>query len=682
MASSSETMETGSESQSLSSLLRCTLRTFVDAIHDDQLQFHKSRGEIATEIWPILEFMKNVVQHAWIRKSSDTHNLLLILAVASRDQRLRPVFGGYFDSNPNSQDSILACVLDSVVQDCGGADDPKVLDNALRFVSNCVADNNHNRKLALQKGAIKTLLRLAKERRSVDFIIPALYNLCVEYDDPDAMPDAGDATASKANPAQLALAHADTENGAVRALLEMLTGVGVEIADRKPLLAALVEMVSLTAPEDLLCIGVKPEMDSADRFTAIHKAIIWLLGTEAHDLSCHDGDSAVSICTALLNVLTAQEAKEILVSTRFLQRLVDLDHIIGSHAQGLLGDGEEEETLASIQQCRRVLLREFYTLSGLSEFAKSYTVDSDFMQVCIERPRHSKFWSYDPNPRAPSVAIAYTVLANATTSEEVAVKLVHTYRVQEPLQAVVSDLDDADALYPALGFLSRLALPSANKQEIVNSGMLDALRRFLRTPKRENALDWKPAIRIEALTTIRRLISGQIGILTLLNQDSDLGCYWKDILVLFTAYKDASTKIEIGRLFVEHFRTVSSAQDQLAPQSKLYEQMINQNNLADPIAFLAREGTNSGAKAEGWFGLGLMTFWPQSRAQVLKVMQTSTMLEEVGKVTETVRSSERASADNLKLVLSRLDLDQSTTDIDRHAREVFTSAKQKLGLDT
>lgn len=258
--------------------------------------------------------------------------------------------------------------------------------------------------------------------------------------------------------------------------------------------------------------------------------------------------------------------------------------------------------------------------------------------------------------------------------------LIHTYHVHEPLQAILRDLDDADTIYPALGLLSRLSLPSANKQEIANCGMLDVVRRFLSGPREQYPIDWKPALRIEALTMLRRLISGQVGILTYLHEDSDLGSYIRDILDFFTTCKDSATKVEIGRLCVEHFRTISATQDHLDPRPKLSEQILNQDNLTEPIAFLACEGQSPGAKAEGWFGLGLMTFWSKTRAQVFELMKSPRMVEEVGKVADAVASTDRASADNLKLVLSKLDLDQSTTDMDRHTREVFALAKQKLGL--
>ena len=680
-AGSPKAMEASSDPQGLSILLRDTLRAFLEVVRDERLQSYKTRGEAGIGVWPTLHFMRDLLRQAWTLKSNDTQELLVVLSVASRDQKLRSLFGGYFDQTSRPQDSILAYVLDPIIRDHCGARDSEVLQNALRLVSNCVADSNHNRKLALQKNAIKILLRLGRQRKSIDFVIPVLYNLCVEYDDPVEQVEQGTPVASKANPAQLKLAHSDTENAAIKTLLDMLSGTSMENDDRQTLLAALIEMAALTAPEDLVCIGVTPEMDSVTRWETLYRGTRWLFGHQARALASHSGDAAVSICKALLNLLALQEAKEILISERLLQNLAEMSHIVDAKAQELLGDDEEAETLANLQRCEKALLREFYTLSGMPEFAKMYTIDDDFIQLCIERPQNPELWTHHPHPFMPTMAIAYTVLANITIFEEVAFQLVHGYRVHETLQAVLRDFDTVDALYPALGFSSRLALPSANKQEMVNCGMLDAIRRFLGAPNRRDPKHWTPALRVEALTVLRRLISGQFETLTILHQGSDSGCYWRDVLDLFTACNDTSTKIEVGRLFVEHFRTISAAQDQLSHQSKLYDQTMNQNNLAEPIAFLACEGASPGAKAEGWFGLGLMTFWTQPRAHVLRVMQNTRMLEEIDKVSSMVDASNRPCVDNLRLVLSKLDLDQGVVDVSKHAREVFASAKQKLGLD-
>lgn len=77
-----------------------------------------------------------------------------------------------------------------------------------------------------------------------------------------------------------------------------------------------------------------------------------------------------------------------------------------------------------------------------------------------------------------------------------------------------------------------------------------------------------------------------------------------------------------------------------------------------------------------------MMFWTQTRAQVLRTMQTTRMLEEIGKVADGDASSDRAGADNLKMILGRLDFEECAADVDRQARDVFAAAKRKLGLST
>ena len=680
-----DTMVLKSETEILADLLRETLNKLSGALHDEQLEFLKHQVNATTGPQTMLASMKNIIQQAWMRNSADTSKLLLVLAVASRDQVLRPVFGGYIDRCSSPDESILGYVLDKVLPQHKLRDDPDVLENALKLVSNCVADTNCNRKLALEKNAIKDLVRLAKEGRSVDFIIPAIYNLCVDYEDPGRSMEAGEFVALRANLVQAELARSDPDYGVIQALFDMSTGVSACFDQRKPLLAGLIEMVSLTAQEDLLCIGISPEMSSQARRNAIIQTILMFLGSRSVILTSYDGDTAVSICNAFLNLLAAPEVKQVLVSERQLQAFASFCHRISTYGWEMLSEDGEEETFMNLQQCEKALLQEFYVLSGLPEFAAAYTLDADtpgseFIHTCIDRPRNKDFSTQSAAPAEPSIAIAYTVLANITNSEDTAIELVHKYRAHEPLETVLRDCDNVDIVYPALGLLSRLSLPSTNKQEIVKANMLDAIRRFLRKTSQEYPIDWKPAVRIEALTSLRRLITGQVGILTSLQEHLHSGWYMQDILELFLDCNDSAVKIEVGRFCVECFRTISSTQDQSALLSRLSEQTINQVNLAEPIAFLACEGPNPGAKAEGWFGLGLMTFWEKTRTQVLELLKTPKMVEEVSKVVNAVSPGDRASADNLKLVLSKLDFDTQTTDGERHTQELFASAKQKLGL--
>ena len=404
-----DTMVLKSETEILADLLRETLNKLSGALHDEQLEFLKHQVNATTGPQTMLASMKNIIQQAWMRNSADTSKLLQVLAVASRDQVLRPVFGGYIDRSSTPEESILGYVLDKVLSQHNLRDDPDVLENALRLVSNCVADTNCNRKLALEKNAIKDLVRLAKEGRSVDFIIPAMYNLCVEYEDPGRSMEAGEYVAPRANLVQAELARSDPDYGVIQALFDMSTGVSACSDQRKPLLAGLIEMVSLTAQEDLFCIGISPEMNSQARRNSIIQTILMFLGSRSVVLTSYDGDTAVSICKAFLNLLAAPELKQVLVSERQLQLFASFCHRISTYRWELLDEDGEEETLVSLQQCEKALLQEFYVLSGLPEFPAAYTLDSDtpgsgFIHACIDRPRYKDFSTQSTAPAEPSTA--------------------------------------------------------------------------------------------------------------------------------------------------------------------------------------------------------------------------------------------------------------------------------------
>ena len=90
-----------------------------------------------------------------------------------------------FNSGPNGS---TTCVLEAAVLVLSQADIDSVAVNTarpiLRLIANCCADNNTNRSLIINTSGIHTLQNLIKKTTEVDVLLPTLYNVCVDYDEP------------------------------------------------------------------------------------------------------------------------------------------------------------------------------------------------------------------------------------------------------------------------------------------------------------------------------------------------------------------------------------------------------------------------------------------------------------------------------------------------------------------
>jgi hypothetical protein len=82
----------------------------------------------------------------------------------------------------SSPDSVLE-VARRVVLDFSAVPREQLRD-ALRIIANTCADNNANRSIIVNRDGIGALLELLRNRKECDLVIPVLYNVCVDYDEP------------------------------------------------------------------------------------------------------------------------------------------------------------------------------------------------------------------------------------------------------------------------------------------------------------------------------------------------------------------------------------------------------------------------------------------------------------------------------------------------------------------
>ena len=107
--------------------------------------------------------------------------------------------------------------------------------------------SEENREVVVDRKGVAYMLKLAERQVEPDFVIPALYNVCVEdeevHEDPEILPKLEQAAApTYAEAARAQLGVLPTGQSSIGILLDLYSSLRNE--DRRPILAELVDMAS------------------------------------------------------------------------------------------------------------------------------------------------------------------------------------------------------------------------------------------------------------------------------------------------------------------------------------------------------------------------------------------------------------------------------------------------------
>lgn len=154
-------------------------------------------GGIATATKALANYFARVVH----RQSSHGPTLCTLLANTTRDVPFwRPLFGLNTRSDVEQNRSQMAgdasprldsdgpdCVLEvarRVLTRPWNESSSQLFRSALRLIANCCADNNLNRSVIVRRGGVELMMHLARWRRECDLLIPTLFNVCIDFDEP------------------------------------------------------------------------------------------------------------------------------------------------------------------------------------------------------------------------------------------------------------------------------------------------------------------------------------------------------------------------------------------------------------------------------------------------------------------------------------------------------------------
>ena len=543
-----------------------------------------------------------------------TTAILVALAEATREVPFwRPLFGlevkpAYLPNvHQLKRDRPPDCILDVARRIVSGQlreASSEQMRCALRVMANCCADNNVNRSILVNRDAVEDLLELLKDKKECDLVIPTLYNVCVDYDwlgidgcnDKPLLPDQQMSTKKDAGLSVVALTAAEWRLGSywfmyngAKTSFEIL----LEAKDHAPscmgTLADLVELasrVALQSPDNFVREADGDEI--CDHTVDTTADVLRSLLTSGAELAKEDIDCRVSICQAVINILSQHESYyPTLVGIN--DALLNLIHLPYNSKSGAVSD-EEEQTL---EPYRQAILQLIYKISAVEAYTQMFEINFNLIHewinvlntflpgvlspsrrvvrhessATVESPQGNEFQDNSPAPQP--LASACVLLANSITTTDRARKLLKSSAIATCLPQLFITASDPEVLLPAIDLATRLALTREGQDAMQTemAHMIPALACILHKRTAEVDLIGLEVQR-NAIALARLLIKGSskhIWNLTLqpayaderytnpsLEKCSPLP---KELYDLCERTNDAQTKVEAGKFFVEALRT-------------------------------------------------------------------------------------------------------------------------------
>jgi hypothetical protein len=446
--------------------------------------------------------------------------------------------------------------------------------SALRLMANCCADDDVNRSVVVRRGGVEALMGMADERQECDLVIPTLYNVCVDYDEPAVdgqgkilgpplllrQQQTNSESAPILNAAEQRLGmfwNPDSQRTSVEILVEMAPHVPHHLWGT---LADLVEMASRVA-----LYGLHALCQSREGYVipTVATDVVDALTSRGFDIAAQTG-CGVSICQAVLNVFSQKQCHEaVLTVDGGLWRLIHLPYACQ--------DDDDDDDAGELPPYRKEFLKLVYEISGVEDYAEHVTPNSRLIRDCVESlgnddgsggGGHTRGGT--PSPQTALSASMCVLVANAVTSTERAAQLTQTTPIASAIQNLLARSSDPEILVPAIDLTTRLALCREGQDGLHSAKMMAVIPRHLLVMTGD--VDAKGVeVRRDTVTLARLMIKGRpewLSDLAWVDARHDDQSTIAAVMSLFHRTNDARTKTEIGRFCVEVLRTYFSTTPQ------------------------------------------------------------------------------------------------------------------------
>ncbi|KIW34013.1 uncharacterized protein PV07_00815 [Cladophialophora immunda] len=545
--------------------------------------------------------------------------------------------------------------------------------SALRIIANCCADNNINRSVIIERGGIETMLGMVRQGRECDLVIPTLYNVCVDYDEPARNAEGEPWASLQERAARGEEVDSNTAVNAAEQRLGTYWSPHERVTSFEILLKAKDSgQVSLGTLADLVEMASRVALCGTDNF--VHKAngnapgalvdidttadIVQSLLTQGVALAKEDIDCRASICQAVLNLLSQPDTHRFVAGDfRMIWNLIHLPHATDGLGVETDDADEDEPALAPYQ---KAILKMVYSISASEKYEQVSGPQSPLIRGCIE--------ALDVDRPHDLLASICVLLANSTVSKERAEQLIRSApKIASFLSDLIIKSTDAGVLLPALNLATRLSLCREGQDAFHHTEMVAAVSAVL-APSTSEVDSLRLEVQRDAVVLVRLMIKGRVEYLSDLGLTSEDMAHTKMIARIFSLFEKTShreTKTEIGRLSIEILRTLLSSQQESTQSAITIERdrpsHTNHTNaeslfrsifpaqqtpspstpatsnpasttIANTICWILTQSTSQSsdprqtspqpslpqaqAEAEAWFGLALLAAFPSTHGSI------------------------------------------------------------------
>lgn len=641
------------------------------------------------------------MENALFNDSEYFAELVGVIAVTSRDQTHWAHNFGQGSRNSSDSHEIAQratdadCVLEVARRALDHADrlTASAVNDTLRIIANCCADANANRELILQRQGLDSMLALSTDHVNLEILVPVLFNVCSEYDQPPSYPESvahSDTIDNHPRPSYAAerLAGVNSSNASF-ATFELLLSFSPRISEQmKPYLSLLIELS--TEPSLDAFHHVRNKADAASHLWNWsfsidgdkYDGVALLLSLSHEDTECFSAMVQAGVC-----LLSQPEARKglLLRSDDTIWSVLTLACTANQYQND---DGEPID--ADFEPARKVYLKHLYEVTSDPVFPQ----DIDRASILIQRSLSELEahlvkaevgqirWIQTPAGSSEScrIASACIILSQLALSESVRESLIDNTVLWKALPHLLQFETNPDVLYPAVTIISRLALSSRQQLSMIDSGILEAMQRLL-TAKGLGLI-----VPLETVTTYKTICRGRPAVaVTLLSTQGHNTAVAADILTLWDLTVEAGTKLEIGKFFLEILRTVlpsfrddANVRRDDRNMAKQFEASLD--SFADAIGvvftWLCTSAEPHPQRDHGWFGLAMLSVWSSGRQGILGA------LERHGLGTVVMKASQLQDGpvpNNLRLMLSNMQQVTGIT-IPDPSQHLLRRAARNLGL--
>lgn len=248
-------------------------------------------------------------------------------------------------------------------------------------------------------------------------------------------------------------------------------------------------------------------------------------------------------------------------------------------------------------------------ISVLPSFPAKYPINSDLTD---------RLQNWLSSPHKQLQICACVMLGNMARSVETCIELVQTRRILVPLLNILKTTNDPQLLHSTIGFLKNLALPLPNKTPLGEAGTIEAIEKLW-------TLSTQAQLQYSSISLTRQLCISTVSNVQRICADSTSRII--TLLSVFRSTDSTPTKMEIARLFATIGRVYATLPEDSIDSAQTF---FGENPaIAEPLAYLIPQKEWPAIRSEGYFVMALMARTTKGAAIVAGVLEDDAAMQAI-----------------------------------------------------